>query len=262
MSQRFDLTALLREWPEDSGRMTVRFLRLDDGRVVLQRRVPLGIFQMESTGRPDGLRPGGYESVLADFRTREGGAAGRSTGGVGPPMTGSAAAGASRLPRDDEIDAAEFEAELYMHRALALAALGEVDAVVRDTDHVRGLCDAVNGQAVPARSESMARLRIQSTLLAVRAEVLRAMREQGAGRAVEAIDRGLAELELVLEQSGAIEGAKDVGVHSLRALRAAIVPKLPSSQREELRQRLEAAIMAENFELAAILRNELRQLGA
>jgi protein-arginine kinase activator protein McsA len=44
-------------------------------------------------------------------------------------------------------------------------------------------------------------------------------------------------------------------------MRDALVPKLPLSQRAELRQRLEAAIAAENYELAAILRDELRMLG-
>ena len=38
------------------------------------------------------------------------------------------------------------------------------------------------------------------------------------------------------------------------------VPRLPSSQRQEMEERLAAAIDVENYELAAILRNELRQL--
>jgi protein-arginine kinase activator protein McsA len=36
--------------------------------------------------------------------------------------------------------------------------------------------------------------------------------------------------------------------------------KLPASQKSELRHRLEEAIRAENYELAAILRDELRNL--
>jgi protein-arginine kinase activator protein McsA len=39
-----------------------------------------------------------------------------------------------------------------------------------------------------------------------------------------------------------------------------LVPKLPSSQRAELQERLRAAIDSENYELAAILRDELRLL--
>jgi hypothetical protein len=46
----------------------------------------------------------------------------------------------------------------------------------------------------------------------------------------------------------------------LRGMRDALVPKLPTSQRVELQERLRAAIDAENYELAAILRDELRLL--
>ena len=43
-------------------------------------------------------------------------------------------------------------------------------------------------------------------------------------------------------------------------MREALVPKLPVSQRAELRARLDEALMQENYELAAILRDELRML--
>jgi hypothetical protein len=49
-------------------------------------------------------------------------------------------------------------------------------------------------------------------------------------------------------------------VTALRALRDTLVPQLPPAQRSELEARLRAAVLAENFELAAILRDELRML--
>src|SRR5690606_7903020 len=50
-------------------------------------------------------------------------------------------------------------------------------------------------------------------------------------------------------------------VQALRGMRSALTPKLPVSQSAELRQRLKQALETENFELAAILRDELRLLG-
>ena len=47
-------------------------------------------------------------------------------------------------------------------------------------------------------------------------------------------------------------------VQLLRGMRDALVPKLPMSQRAELEERMQAALDAENYELAAILRDELR----
>ena len=46
----------------------------------------------------------------------------------------------------------------------------------------------------------------------------------------------------------------------LRGMRDALVPKLPVSQKSELKDRLARAIEQENYELAAILRDELRLL--
>lgn len=46
----------------------------------------------------------------------------------------------------------------------------------------------------------------------------------------------------------------------LRGMRDALVPKLPVSQLSELQGRLRKAIEQENYELAAILRDELRQM--
>ena len=53
-----------------------------------------------------------------------------------------------------------------------------------------------------------------------------------------------------------VRGAGEVQL--LRGMRDALVPKLPTSQRVELQDRLRAAVEAENYELAAILRDELR----
>jgi hypothetical protein len=49
-------------------------------------------------------------------------------------------------------------------------------------------------------------------------------------------------------------------VQALRAMRDALTPKLPVSQTTELKRRLADAIAKENYELAAILRDELKML--
>ena len=49
-------------------------------------------------------------------------------------------------------------------------------------------------------------------------------------------------------------------VAMLEGMRDVLQPKLPVSQRYELERRLASALANENYELAAILRDELRQL--
>jgi excinuclease UvrABC helicase subunit UvrB len=78
---------------------------------------------------------------------------------------------------------------------------------------------------------------------------------------VAAIDRGLDEIRAMLAGRGEAERFDQANeVQLLRGMREMLVPKLPTSQRSELEERMRAAIRAENYELAAILRDELRQL--
>ena len=74
---------------------------------------------------------------------------------------------------------------------------------------------------------------------------------------MSAIDQGLEELESILGSEGA-ERSNEIQL--LRGMREMLVPKLPSSQRVELEDRLKAALDAENYELAAILRDELKMM--
>jgi protein-arginine kinase activator protein McsA len=93
----------------------------------------------------------------------------------------------------------------------------------------------------------------------------RAEQALAAGRtkdALAAIDRGLESLRDLFERNGQAEAFEQANeVQLLRGMRDALVPKLPVSQRVELQERLQAALDAENYELAALLRDELRLMG-
>lgn len=238
---RDDLTDLLRSWPDAPGVPPVRIIRGEDGRPLLQRRVEMGVLQMELTGRPDGSRPMGCESLLQYFRTRHG----RPDAAIS----------------EDELAAAVIEARQYLQRAASLASLGELDPAARDAAHAHDvlMIGAATRSAPEARVASM--LAAQAILLRVRAEVAAALRAAGVGAsaAIAVIDQGIDQLAALLGPDGPDSDPIASGATGLlRALRASLTPKLPSSQREELRRRLAEAIRAENFELAAILRDELR----
>jgi hypothetical protein len=63
MSETADLRRLLAGWAYRENE-NLRVVRGDDGREILQVRLPLGIEQLELIGRPDGQRPYGRASVL------------------------------------------------------------------------------------------------------------------------------------------------------------------------------------------------------
>ena len=92
--------------------------------------------------------------------------------------------------------------------------------------------------------------------LSTRAAAERAIEEDDPSGAMSAIDAGLEELKIALgerwEQSNETQ--------LLLGMKEAMIPQLPPSQRADIKERLSDAITAENFELAAILRDELRML--
>ena len=64
-----DIAHFLHDWEYDPDN-TVRFVDGDDGRQVLQVRLPLGMEQYELDGRPDGEEPFGRECVLDEIEFR------------------------------------------------------------------------------------------------------------------------------------------------------------------------------------------------
>src|SRR6516225_9709042 len=59
-----DITPVLKSWEYEAGTINVRKVSGLDGSPKLQMRLDLGLLQMEMTGRPDGDRPHGRESLL------------------------------------------------------------------------------------------------------------------------------------------------------------------------------------------------------
>src|SRR5947209_8446986 len=65
-----DITPVLKGWDYEAGTINVRKISGEDGSPKLQMRLDLGLLQMELTGRPDGHRPHGCESLLEYFETQ------------------------------------------------------------------------------------------------------------------------------------------------------------------------------------------------
>jgi len=245
-----DLTRFLQDWPHEPGRINVRRIVATDGRQLIQVRIDLGVLQMEVDGRPDGHRPDGLESLLEvatsrlDQYVRE---SGRRDSFV---LSG------------EECRALREEAIQYYHRYVALFALGDFAGVIRDTSRNLKVFDLCRDHAADEVDRFLLeQFRPQVIAMRTRAEAELALQGEQPKQALRAIDRGLAELRTTfqeLDREGEYEQANEV--HLLQGMRDALVPKLPASQRAELEERLRSALDAENYELAAILRDELRML--
>ena len=266
-----DLSKLLDEWPFVPGQISVRVIEGDDHEPRIQVRLDLGIIQMEMDGRPDGQRPLDAPSLLEYHESRiYSGEA--EDDAVADASEGEPVAGGSI--EEDEEDAPRFldqeackqlreEAQQYYHRYIALLVLEDFEGVVRDTTRNLRVLDLFRDHAIQEDDRvSMEPHRPYVMMMRTRALASHALQAEESKAAVAAIDDGLHTLRSYYDSVGRPElFDKSSESAMLLEMRESLVPKLPVSQRAELKQRLEAAIASENFELAAILRDELRMLG-
>jgi hypothetical protein len=248
MNESFDLRGLLAGWPYDPDR-DARIVRDTDGREVLQVRTPLGIEQLEMTGRPDGLRPHGMESILEFHRQR---------------LAAATAAGDEAGFTLEADDCAELFAEgtLYYFRYVRLFQLRHWDGTVRDTTRNLALFDFVHRHA--AREEDQVHLEkwrpyvLRMNAAAAASLALEQGVHQQAEELVREAIRRLEELESLDDETFTVERARSLA--ALRELAAQIHQVRPVSAVERLETQLRRAIDRQEFERAAELRDRLRDI--
>ncbi|MCW5755469.1 MAG: UvrB/UvrC motif-containing protein [Phycisphaeraceae bacterium] len=251
-----DLTTLLDEWPYEPGQLNVRLIDGKNGEQLIQIRLDLGILQLRMDGRPDGVRPEGFASLLDMYETR--------LDELEHESEEEEAETAEEFTLSEEdCRALREEAVQFYHRYMACLALEDYDAVVRDTSRNLRVIDLCSRYAVTERDRTeLEQYRPYILMIRSRALASAALRDNEPKAAVLAIDEGLEALRQYFAERGEPGVFEQAGeVQMLRSMRSALVPKLPVSQKSELRQRLQDAIARENYELAAILRDELRLLG-
>jgi hypothetical protein len=311
-----DIAHVLESWPHEPGQIQARIIEGRDGEPKVQIRLDLGILQMNMTGRPDGLRPFGFESLLEYYQARldvghdregptgdegpeqsflspadaEGDADERSDSGAadpasdpvsdaapdseragdesresGPTPAGEAPSARSFPLREispQDCQALRDEAVQYYHRYVALLALEDFQGVIRDTTrNLRVLDLCRNYASTPGDRGALEQFRPYIMMIRARAAAGQALTDNEPKAALYAIDEGLESLRKHYAEAG--QGQmfdQSAEVQMLRGLRDSLVPKLPMSQKAELRQRLQKALETENYELAAILRDELKNL--
>lgn len=265
-----DLSKLLAAWPLVPGKLNCRIITGLDGEPKLQVRVEMGILQLNLEGRPDGLAPHGFPSALEYYEHLIDGGREREdpTGSRGPQ--GREPVGADEPGAESEKSALTSEecreireeAELFYRRYVALLTLENYELVVRDTTRNLRAIDFIRDYAERDEDrQGLDELRPYVLMTRTRAVASMALRDNEPKAALLALDEGLDALKRAYVESGNPQAfEKSSEAQMLRSMREGLVPRLPVSQRSELRERLSRAIADENYELAAILRDELKQL--
>ena len=248
MKDAIDLRETLKSWPYDPEN-DARVVRGSDGREVLQVRTPLGIEQMEMDGRPDGVRPHGVESAL-EFQLMR-------------LETAKIAGQESNFELDPQECAELFnEGTLYYFRYVRLFHLRDWRRTIRDTTRNLRVFDLVNRHAQREEEQQFLEkwrpyiLRIQCS-----AAALAELDKQSFNKALRLTKQGIQKIEELVEMDDeTFKYERERSMTALGELAEQIEKHRPLTELERLEKQLHGAVDKQEFEQAARLRDQIREL--
>lgn len=247
-----DLRRILAGWNYEANQITVRKITGDDGTVKVQMRLDLGLLQMEVTGRPDGTRPHGCDSLL-EYHEKQLEAHTEKNG---------TELGFELSPADCQ--ALREESLQYYHRYLAEFVLEDFEGVERDTARNVRVIDLCHDHA---REESdrtaLEQYRPYLIMMNTRAQVHLALRRGSFKTAMARVSAGLTQIQELLTETGQEDMFEELTeVTILTALRNEIAARLPADPLAKLESELSKAVDEERYEDAAVLRNRMEAMKA
>ena len=245
-----DIKPIMEGWEYRAGRTTVRRITGSDGKEKIQLRLQLGLLQMEASGRPDGTRPYGFESLLEYFTNI-----------------------IDKLKKDNKDDQFELseqdsadirdEATQYYYRYLSLFDLGDYKGVVRDTDRNLKVFDLIKQYAkTDADKFSLEQFRPYVAMMNSRSRANIALEDNDLAAAYKCLQEGMEQVRTFFQNYGQPNLAeKSDEFRILRKQADELKDGLPRDPLEVLRDKLATAIKEERFEEAARLRDKVKKLG-
>jgi hypothetical protein len=246
-----DITPVLRGWDYEPGTINVRKVSGIDGQPKLQMRQDLGLLQMEMTGRPDGRRPHGYESLLEYFETQLADHRRRHHGSEE----------GFHLSRN-QCQSLRDEAMMYYWRYLSLFVLEDFTGVVRDTARNLRVLDLCGKFAVDEQDQLvLEQYRPYIIMMNTRAQASIESGEKRFADALRTIDAGLASIKEFFDRFAQDENYSEANeVRVLKRLAREIRKNLPVNPLERLERKLEKAVRDERYEEAARLRDRISEM--
>jgi UvrB/UvrC motif-containing protein len=242
-----DLTDILNEWPYDPSAY-VRKIEAEDGRELIQVRTPTGIEQYEITGRPDGLEPYGFPTMLEYAESQ-----------LEPGPDGSP----GRFTIDaDTAGELQHEGLLFYYRYLVCFQIGEYGVVVRDTARNLRMFDVLKAHCEDAEIVNASeQYRPYVMRMSAAARALSSINSEDYAQARGVVEVGIQSIErLTTVPTTTFEFEKERSLAILRGMLKAIPEPKEASPEDTLRQELDDAVESEDYERAATLRDRLRDL--
>lgn len=247
----FDISQLLESWDFQPGQVVVRRFRGRDGQEKVQLRVDLGILQMNLEGRPDGKRPFGCESLLEHYQAKRYKYVGDHDGTDEGFKLGA-----------EECGKLQLEALQYHQRYFCLLQLEEFDAVIRDAERNLAVFEFVGKHAESEElAWSLRQFEPQLLMVLTRAQAAQNLQVQDFDAAIGHVEQGIQRIREFFQHHGRPEAADQSGeLLSLESWMDEIKARRPISARERLERALQEAVNSEDYERAAQVRDELKNL--
>jgi tetratricopeptide (TPR) repeat protein len=247
-----DIAEITDGWDYDPNEVRARWIEAAGGGRKLQLRLDLGVFQMESDGRPDGTQPHRYPSLLEYYLAEE---RKRTRGVLAEPLDA------------DACSELQQEAMQYYYRIMACHALGEWIRVRDDSDHALDLIDLASEYAADDETAwHFSQMFPYMRMMNARALAEIAMSEGNYAEAARQAQEAVEEIEGFYRENyddineDGSEVATPGELVSVRELLAEVEKRRPVTETETLQRELARAIELENYERAAQLRDKLKGL--
>ena len=245
-----DLSPLLHSWPYEPGLVKVRKISGRDGKTKIQMRIDLGILQMETEGRPDGKRPHGFESLydyhlnrLDEFIQIHGSPIGFSLS-------------------NEDCMGLSMESLQYYYRYLSSFYLADYEQVEIDTARNLKIFDFVREYASNENDRFiLEHYRPYVIMMQARAKAFRKMKAERTQEALDILIQGINQIKEHYDEIGQpsrVEECEEIEL--LRKMAEGILETMPFDPVQDLREQMQMAVAQEDYEKAAVLRDEIRRL--
>src|SRR4051794_29947260 len=212
-----DIAPLLKGWDYEPGTINVRKIRGADGQFKLQMRLDLGLLQMEMNGRPDGVKPHGFDSLLEYFETQLKDHSERNGTELGFHLT------------HDQCRSLREEAYMYYQRYISLFVLEDYQGVLRDTARNLRVLDLCGRYAVDEQDRLfLEQYRPYITMMNTRAAASLLVEQKKLTEAMEVVQEGIESIREFFERFGQPEAFPQSNeARILKRLAREIRKKLP-----------------------------------
>jgi len=229
----------------------VRKFKGKDGIEKIQVRLDLGILQMNATGRPDGKRPFGCESFLEFYKNK-----------LAEHIIENHGDDDAFVLKPSDCEDLCAEARLYQHRSMCFFYLSEYQNVINDIEQNLATYDLIEQYAENEEFVNLVYQQIPHLFaLKIHAQSLLYLQKGKKQQSIKCIENGLNELIEFYDKTN-IEGPPEQSpeINFLKNWLNELRPKPRLTKREKLEKAMQEAIAKEEYEKAAIYRDQLQQL--